>query len=76
MEFSLDHPKKPGISLCMIAKNEELLIANAINSVKEIVSEIIVVDTGSTDNTKEIARNLGATFIKVIGKMILQNLEI
>lgn len=51
---------KPTISLCVIAKNEEDCIARCITSVKNIVSEIIVVDTGSTDRTKEIAFNLGA----------------
>ncbi len=48
------------IALCMIAKNEELLIKNAIESVKPIVDEIIVVDTGSTDKTKEIAETCEA----------------
>lgn len=49
------------IALCMIAKNEDLLIKNAIESVKPIVDEIIVIDTGSTDKTKEIAKACGAT---------------
>lgn len=38
----------------MIVKNEENSIANAIDSVKDIADEIVVVDTGSTDKTKEI----------------------
>ncbi|HCC07626.1 MAG TPA: glycosyl transferase [Clostridiales bacterium] len=42
------------ISLCMIVKNEEEYIANCLNSVKDLVDEIIIVDTGSTDNTEEI----------------------
>ena len=42
------------ISLCMICKNEEEKIGNCLESVKDIVDEIIVVDTGSTDKTKEI----------------------
>lgn len=45
------------ISLCMIVKNEEKVLARCLNSVKDIVDEIIIVDTGSTDKTKEIARN-------------------
>ncbi len=49
------------IALCMIAKNEELLIKNAIESVKSVVDELIVVDTGSSDKTKEIAKASGAT---------------
>ena len=52
--------KYPPISLCMIAKNEEDLIAQAIGSVKGLVSEIILVDTGSSDKTAEIAASLGA----------------
>jgi glycosyltransferase involved in cell wall biosynthesis len=38
----------------MIVKNEENVIARCLNSVKDIVDEIIIVDTGSTDNTKKI----------------------
>ena len=45
------------ISLCMIVKNEEEVIARCLNSVKDIVDEIIVVDTGSIDNTKEIVKD-------------------
>lgn len=44
------------ISLCMIVKNEEDVIARCLDSVKDIVDEIIIVDTGSTDNTKEIVK--------------------
>jgi len=44
------------ISLCMIVKNEEDVIARCLDSIKDIVDEIIIVDTGSTDNTKEIIR--------------------
>lgn len=45
----------PTISLCMIVKNEEEVLANCLSSVEEICDEIIIVDTGSTDRTKEIA---------------------
>ncbi len=45
----------PSISLCMIVKNEEKHIARCLNSVAELVDEIIIVDTGSTDRTVEIA---------------------
>ncbi len=48
------------ISACMIVKNESNNIEKCINSYKKIVDEIIVVDTGSTDNTMEIAESLGA----------------
>ena len=43
------------ISLCMIVKNEEELLAGCLESVYDICDEIIIVDTGSTDGTKDIA---------------------
>ncbi|MGH4052931.1 MAG: tetratricopeptide repeat-containing glycosyltransferase family 2 protein [Clostridium sp.] len=43
------------ISLCMIVKNEEDVLGRCLDSVQGIVDEIIIVDTGSTDNTKNIA---------------------
>lgn len=48
------------ISLCVIAKNEAHCIARMLESVRGLVSETIVVDTGSTDGTQEIAAALGA----------------
>ena len=43
------------ISLCMIVKNEEAVLARCLDSLRGLMDEIIIVDTGSTDNTKEIA---------------------
>lgn len=43
------------ISLCMIVKNEEEVLENCLKSVQKACDEIIIVDTGSTDKTKEIA---------------------
>ncbi|MEE9260776.1 MAG: glycosyltransferase [Candidatus Scalindua sediminis] len=48
------------ISLCMIVRNEEENLARCLNSVKDVVDEIIIVDTGSTDRTVEIAKSFGA----------------
>lgn len=43
------------ISLCMIVKNEERVLARCLDSVADLMDEIIIVDTGSSDKTKEIA---------------------
>ncbi|CAM4275194.1 glycosyltransferase [Paenibacillus alkaliterrae] len=43
------------ISLCMIVRNEEQFLGKCLESVKDLVDEIIIVDTGSTDATKTIA---------------------
>ncbi|MFS1512900.1 glycosyltransferase [Chengkuizengella sp. SCS-71B] len=44
------------ISLCMIVRDEEEVLERCLSTIADIVDEIIIVDTGSTDNTKEIAR--------------------
>lgn len=43
------------ISLCMIVKNEEKILRRCLDSVADLVDEIIIVDTGSNDTTKSIA---------------------
>ena len=53
--------KKGQISLCMIVRNEESYLPECLESVADVVNEIIIVDTGSTDNTKKIAESFGAT---------------
>lgn len=45
------------ISLCMIVKDEEKNLYKCLNSVKKYIDEIIIVDTGSNDKTKEIAKS-------------------
>lgn len=43
------------ISLCMIVKNEEKVLERCLDGICDLMDEIIIVDTGSTDKTKEIA---------------------
>ena len=50
----------PTISLCMMVKDEEELLPQCLDSLKEVVDEIIVVDTGSQDGTVELAKGYGA----------------
>jgi GT2 family glycosyltransferase len=54
---------RPRKTLCMIVKNEEHNLAACLESVRGLFDEIIIVDTGSTDRTREIARACGATVI-------------
>jgi hypothetical protein len=55
-----DPNRKPRLSVCMIVKNEERFLGQCLASVKDIADELIVIDTGSTDRTVEIARENGA----------------
>ncbi|MSU63938.1 MAG: glycosyltransferase [Pedosphaera sp.] len=48
------------LSVCLIVKNEENFLGQCLNSVKGLAHQIVVVDTGSTDRTIEIAREHGA----------------
>ncbi len=52
------------ICLCMIVKNEALNLARCLNNVLEMVDEIVVVDTGSEDETPAIARIFGARVLR------------
>ncbi len=51
------------ISACMIVKNEEEMLPDCLESIRDWVDEIIIVDTGSTDRTIEIAESFGAKVI-------------
>jgi glycosyltransferase involved in cell wall biosynthesis/Flp pilus assembly protein TadD len=51
------------LSLCMIVKDEEEMLPQMLEAVKPAVDEMIVVDTGSTDRTVEIAESFGATVL-------------
>src|SRR5687767_8678861 len=50
-----------GLSLCMIVRNEAENLPQCLESVRSLVDEQIILDTGSTDDTVAIAQSLGAT---------------
>lgn len=52
------------LSLCMIVKDEEQMLPRCLEAIRPAVDEIIVVDTGSTDSTMDIARSFGARVIE------------
>ena len=52
---NVDVQKEPTISCCMIVKNEEAFLEACLESIKDFVDEIIIVDTGSIDGTVGIA---------------------
>lgn len=51
---------RPLLSMAMMVKNEERFLEEALRSAQGFCDELVVVDTGSTDRTVEIARDLGA----------------
>jgi len=59
--------KQPRLSLCMIVKDEERFLPACLESVRGLVDELIIVDTGSSDKTKEIAQR----FINEVGGKLL-----
>jgi len=52
--------RQSGVSLCMIVRDEERFLGGALESVRGVVDELCIVDTGSKDKTIEIARDAGA----------------
>ena len=54
----------PLLSLCMIVRNEREHLARCLASVRGLVDDIVVVDTGSTDGTQEVARTHGARLVQ------------
>ncbi|TSC59866.1 MAG: glycosyl transferase family protein [Parcubacteria group bacterium LiPW_15] len=54
---------KPSISLIILTYNEEANLPKCLKSVEGLAAEIVIVDSGSTDKTKEIAEKFGAKFI-------------
>ena len=56
------------ISVVLATHNEASNIEKCLNSVKSFADEIIVVDGDSTDNTRELAKKMGARVIKTTNK--------
>ena len=48
------------LSVCLIVKNEEQFLAQCLKSVRGLAAQVVIVDTGSTDRTVEIAQEFGA----------------
>ena len=55
-----ENENKPLLTLSMIVKNEEKMLRGCLESAEKVVDEIVIVDTGSTDRTIEIAKEFGA----------------
>ena len=53
-------PQQMKLSVCLIVRNEEALLENCLKSVSQLADQLVVVDTGSTDKTLEIARSFNA----------------
>ena len=58
-------PRRLGLSLCMIVRNEQRFLEDCLSSVRDDVDEICIVDTGSTDGTVAIAERFGARVERV-----------
>jgi len=59
-------PAAPRVSLCVIARNEAASLGRCLESARDLADELIVVDTGSTDATAEVARRAGAQVIATV----------
>jgi tetratricopeptide (TPR) repeat protein len=53
-------PENPTLSVCMIVRDEEKMLSQCLKSIQDVSDELIVVDTGCTDNTISIAKDFGA----------------
>ena len=60
LSMEANEEKTIRLSLCMIARDEEESLPRALGSVAGLVDEVVVVDTGSKDKTRDVAREMGA----------------
>ena len=58
------------LSVCLIVKDEEQMLASCLDSVADVADEIIVYDTGSVDRTVEIARAARARDRGLLGRLL------
>ncbi|MBS3176348.1 tetratricopeptide repeat protein [Candidatus Woesearchaeota archaeon] len=56
------------LSICFLARNKEQSLQHSFDSIKDLADEIIVVDTGSTDKTRQIAQQTGAKVLSLSWK--------
>lgn len=57
-------PDRETLSVCMIVRNESERLGDALGSVERVADQVVVVDTGSTDDTTEQARSLGSKVVE------------
>lgn len=69
LEYICECKKKISISAVIITRDEQRCILRCINSILDEVDEIIIVDTGSTDHTKELIINLNNKKIKLFNRL-------
>ena len=61
MKILAESLSRPRLSVAMIVRDEQEVLAESLESVRKIADEIVVLDTGSADRTAELATQLGAT---------------
>ncbi len=64
MQKSKEKSSRPRLSVAMIVRDEEQVLSESLDSVRAIADEIVVLDTGSTDRTGEIASASGAVYVQ------------
>ena len=64
------------VSLCMIVKNEEKVLGRCLDSIADLMDEIVIVDTGSTDRTRRLQQSIQRKYMISGGLMIFLRLGI